>query len=146
MSLFTRTWCFSSVSYMCYVHPTVVAEPLLPSVKPLAMALSPLLAGFGPCTVKGAVWGNPGFELSQTRHLSQIQAPNSKTLCVVLRGFHWWVQPAISPNACPQPSAGAAVKLLCVLIFPSPQDRSHFAMVLAPVQSTCTLPRLRRRF
>ena len=44
-----------------------------------------------------------------------------------------------------QPIAKAAVNY-CVVIFPSPLDRSHFGVALAPVGTVCRIPRLWCRF
>lgn len=49
-----------------------------------------------------------------------------------LISFHWWVEPAVKLDVCHQPTAGAAFGLVCVVIF-SPQDRSHFGVVLVTV-------------
>ena len=49
-------------------------------------------------------------------------------------------------SAASQPTAGAAVGLLCTVIFPSPQSRSHFGVVLLPVRATCALPGLQYHF
>lgn len=76
----------------------------------------------------------PGICQSCSRSCSVL------SLCCPLRSFHWWVEPAVRPAVCPQPSAGAAVGLLCVVLFPSPWGRSHFGVVLAPVGAACTLP------
>ena len=50
-----------------------------------------------------------------------------------MRSFCWWVRPGVRPGVCPQLTAGAAVRLLHVVIFSSPQRRNHFGVVLAPV-------------
>ena len=48
----------------------------------------------------------------------------------------------------PQPTAGAVVSLVCVVIFPFPRGRSHFGVVVrresttCPVGPACTLPGL----
>ena len=44
------------------------------------------------------------------------------------------------PDICSQPPPEAAVGLMCVVIFLSPQGRSHFGVILAPVRAICTLP------
>ena len=56
-----------------------------------------------------------------------------------LRGFSWWVGPAIRSDVCPQPSE---VGLVCMVIFPCPQKRSHFGAVLAPIEVSYALPGL----
>ena len=45
---------------------------------------------------------------------------------------HWSAGPAVRPDACPQPTTGAAVRLVCVVVLPSPWCRSHFGVILAP--------------
>ena len=47
--------------------------------------------------------------------------------------------PAVRLDVCPSPLLGPA-GLVCVVIFPSPQGKSHFGVVLAPLRATCTLP------
>ena len=64
------------------------------------------------------------------------------SLCCLLWIFHWWVRPAVWPDICPQPTAGATVGLVCVVIFPSPWSQNHFRVRLAPAGAACTLPDL----
>lgn len=61
-----------------------------------------------------------------------VVAPNCRALshCCPL-GFHWWLVPAVRPDACPQPTTGAAVQLVCAVIFPSPLGRSPLAALRA---------------
>ena len=47
--------------------------------------------------------------------------------------------PAVRAGVCPQITIGAAVELVCVVIFPSPQGNSHFGVVLATVGCSCTM-------
>lgn len=55
------------------------------------------------------------------------------SLCCPLWGLCWWVVLAVWLDICPQSPARAAVGLMCVVIFPSPQSRSHFRVVLFTV-------------
>ena len=64
------------------------------------------------------------------------------SLCCPLRSLCWWAGPAVRPDVCPQPIAGVAVGLVCVVIFFSPWERSHFARVLTPAGAACMLPGL----
>lgn len=43
------------------------------------------------------------------------------------------------PAVCSQPTAGATLGLVSVVIFPPPQDRHHFGVVLGPVRAACIL-------
>lgn len=97
--------------------------------------------GFGPC-MQGPAWGCIGFEQSLTRCLPELQ----RAFLVLQRGFCRWVQPAVTPDVCPQPPAGAAVGLVCVVLFPSPQGLGPCGVVLAPVGAACVLPCLRHGF
>ena len=63
-----------------------------------------------------------------------------------MRSFSWWSGPAVRPDVYPYPTARAAVELVCVVIFPSPWDSSHFQVVLAPVRTAFTLPELWHNF
>ena len=57
------------------------------------------------------------------------------TLSVLsLRSFHWWAEPVVRPNIYPQIIAGAVVRLVYIIILPSPRGRSHFGVVMAPVR------------
>ena len=47
---------------------------------------------------------------------------------------------------CPQPTAGGAVELLCLVIFPSPQGKSHFGVVLLIVRAACRMRNVRQYF
>ena len=69
-------------------------------------------------------------------------APNYRvfSLCCPLRSFHWWVGSEFRPDVCLQPTAGATVGLVCVIIFPYPRGKSHFGVVLAPAGAAYTLP------
>ena len=48
---------------------------------------------FGSIGISGPVWGCLGLELSQTRHVQNVVAPNCRglSLCCPLRNFHSWV-------------------------------------------------------
>ena len=103
-------------------------------------------AAFGPSVVSGPVWGCLGLELSQTWNLPV--EPNSK----LLGAFPVFCPEKLSLvgridvrlDICPQSSAGAAVRLLHVLIFLFPWGRSHFGVVL--VGTACALQGLWHHF
>ena len=80
------------------------------------------------------MWGCFGLELNQIRYL-----PESK--CTELQGaFHVFsteklslVGRAYSQTSCQIPAhCGAAVRFVCVVIFPSVCGLSHFGVVLVP--------------
>lgn len=50
--------------------------------------------------------------------------------------------PTVRLDVCPEPTAGMAVGLACVVIFPSPQGRSYSEVVLVPIRLLNTLPDL----
>ena len=49
------------------------------------------------------------------------------------------VRPVVRPEICPQPTYGATDGLVCLVIFPSSQDKCHFGVVLAPIGAPYTL-------
>ena len=55
------------------------------------------------------------------------------------------MKPAIRPDVCLQPTAGATVELFYVVIFPFPQVSNHFGVALT-CQGYCTMPCLRHIF
>ena len=67
------------------------------------------------------------------------------SLCCPLRSF-LWVGPKFRPDVCPQPTAEAPVRLVCVVILSFPLGRSHFGMVLAPVWAAYKLPDIWHHF
>ena len=58
----------------------------------------------------------------------------------------WGAGPTIRSDVYPLPIAGAALGLVCLVIFPSSQGRSHFGVVLDSVGDTCILPDLQHSF
>lgn len=68
------------------------------------------------------------------------------SLCCPLKNFCLWTGPVVKPDPCPQPTAGAIVELVCMVIFPYLSDRSHFGVVLDPVRTAFTLPGLWHHF
>ena len=50
------------------------------------------------------------------------------------------VGPVGRPAVCSQLTDGVSVRLVSVIIFPSPQSRSNFRVVIAPAGAICTLP------
>ena len=46
----------------------------------------------------------------------------------------------------PTPLLGPQSRLVCVVMFPSSQERSHFGVVLAPLRAACILPSLWQHF
>ena len=86
------------------------------------------------------------FSLSWVRSgvFQSSVSPNCRvlSLCCPLKSLHWWAGPAVRLYVCPQPPVGVTVRLVSVVIIPSPQERSCFEVVLTPVRSACTLPRL----
>lgn len=107
----------------------------------------PLWAGFGPCAVCGPVWGCLGFESDRVFSRDEV-ALNCRalSLCSILRSFSGWMMSGVRTDVCSQSTAGASVRLVCVVIFPSPWVRNHFGVVLSPVWTACTLPSLWHRF
>ena len=64
-----------------------------------------------------------------------VAAPNCRalSLCCLLGGFQWWLGLAVRLDGYPKPTAGVAVKLVCVVIFPFLQDKSWFGEALTAV-------------
>lgn len=66
-----------------------------------------LCAVFGPCAVKGPVWGCLGVEFGQTRCLPSAYLPKLWSYGITVhpglcpRGFHWWVGSAVRLDVCP---------------------------------------------
>ena len=60
------------------------------------------------------------------------------SLCAALMRF-LLVGGAVRLDVCPQHPAGAALELLCVVIFSFPQGKSHFGVGLAPVEAVCAM-------
>lgn len=71
--LFTRTWHFMGIFYVCYLHATVVADLALFNPVMCHGFLCLLLAGFGPCVVREPVWGHFRLEFSQSMYLPEKQ-------------------------------------------------------------------------
>ena len=128
---------------LCCIYPTVMAELLLPSVQSSAMALCLLWARFGLCIVSGPAWSCLGLESDQAlaREATALDC-RVFSLYYSLRSYCLSVGPAVRQYVCPKPIAGAAVGLICVVIFPSTQGKSHFWSQLAPVRAVFTLPGL----
>lgn len=141
--LFTGTWHFKGVSYVCGVCQDVVAEVffvwwfLFCFVK----LFSPVICNgslhlfwtaFGPC---GFV-GQSGLTLHLGSYrLGICQRWGSNKLqvfvpCCPLRSVCWWTGPAVRLAVCPQPAAGFQSAGLRVL-FSSVWCGSHFGVVLA---------------
>lgn len=102
-----------------------------------------LSAGVSPCVVVNRpIWGHLGLDLGQTRCLTELWSYilkcRSFSQLYPLKDFCWWVRPAIRLDACPQPSAGASVKVVCMVILPSLQGKSHSEGPLATVGASCT--------
>lgn len=132
---------FADVSYMCCLCLSVVGELLLPPVQSSAIVLFPC-CGWGLVSDGGLVWGHLGLELSDqafTRHAVALNYRAVFLFCP-LSSFCWWARAAVRPGVCPKPIAEASVRLVCVVIFPSPQRMSHFRVVLDPVGVACILP------
>ena len=55
------------------------------------------------------------------------------SLCCSMRSFLWWVETSVRTDVYPQPIAGTAVGLVCVVIVPSPWVRSHLGVLLDAV-------------
>ena len=121
---------------LCVLHvPCSITEMCLPSVQSSSVFLS---ACCGQDLVSVLLSGQSGAALS----LSCIQmfartvvSLNCRALSMyyLLRVFHSSVGLIVIQDICLQPIPRAAVEPLYIFVFPSPQSRSHFRMVWAPV-------------
>ena len=138
--MFTRIFCFRGVSYLCFMCPTIMTEPLLPSVQSSAMV---------PLPVVGSVWSLWCWRASVGPPWAWVESDQAFArdavaltyrmlpLCCFLRSF--MVGRVCSQTRyLPQPSVGAAVGLVCVVIFPFPYSRSHLEWWY-PFRVVCTL-------
>ena len=64
-----------------------------------------------------------------------------------LWGLYWWTRSAVRSYVCPQlPSAGAVVKMVCVVIFPFLQSGNHYGVALVAVRAACRKSHIRNNF
>lgn len=68
------------------------------------------------------------------------------SLCCPLWGFCWWTGPAVISDVFPKPTSGASVELVCMIVFPSHQSKSHFGVALATVRAACRMKCSRHSF
>ena len=78
-------------------------------------------------------WFTPG--ICQSYEYTKLQGALS---VLFPEQLHWWVGPAIRLEACLQLSAGAMVKLMCVVFFLFAWSRSYFGVLLSPIGDACT--------
>ena len=131
--------CVLSVPFCCS-WATFTFSPVIYNVTLFACCgkgVVPMSLMGWPGAILGLTWVRPAF--ARPAVLVNYRAVS---LCCPLRNFCWWAGSAIRLDVCPQPTSGAIVELVCVVIFPSPQDWSHFGVVLAPIGATCTMPHL----
>lgn len=88
--------------------------------------LSLLWARFGPCAIKGLVWGCLGFVVGSSQVLAlhkfsgTLVTPNCRTvslLCCPLRSFCWQAGPVVRLDVCPQPVWWGSVTLSLRALF-----------------------------
>ena len=77
-------------------------------------------------------WGLQSHKMSAPNlSVGVAVTPNCQSLCAIPVRFLLMAGQSIRSDVCPQPTAGAAVKLVYVAIFPSAQDTSYSGVVLA---------------
>lgn len=84
------------------------------------------------------------IQLDQVRYFPELQSEQTAgpSVCCSLRDFYLWVGPEVRPDVYLQHTAGAIVDAVYVVIFPSPQGRSHFGVMLVTLWAVCTVPYL----
>ena len=135
---------------MCCLCPTIVAQLCLPSVWLSAVAL---FACCGECLVPVLLVHQCGASLG----LSYTRPGICQSCCSTnLQGAFSMLSPeklSLVGRACrqtryliPAHCWGCSQTGVCIVIFPFPQGRSHFGVILAPVGSACILASLWHHF
>lgn len=114
---------------MGWKHTIIVTDPHLLSLSFYLTVMAYFVffgAGFGPCGVKWPVWGCCELVVGWCQELNQQPAfcsffwtmvtPSYRVLFLhySLRGFHWWVRPAVRPVACQGFSNRLAEHFFCI--------------------------------
>lgn len=146
--LFTRIWHFKDISYAVVCTLVLWLSHFLPSIQSTTIVLFAccwqvliplLLVGQFGVTLNLS-WIRP--DVRQRCNSTKLEALS----CAILWGAFivgWYLQ---SGRCLPLATAWAAIGLVCILISPSPWNRSHFGVMLAPVGVACTLPDLWHHF
>lgn len=141
-SLLTRIWHFRGVSYVCYLHSAMVAEPFLPSAQSSAMFLF-AYRGEGLVLDLLGHQSETALSLSSVRQVVYQRCSGTKLQGIIPvlspRSYHWWVRPKTIPDVCPSTLWGLKSDWCVHLSFPSPQGRSRLGVVLASFSAACTL-------
>ena len=88
----------------------------------------------------GPVLGSNWVRLSICQRCNSTKC-KAHSLFYPQRSSCFWARPVVRPSISPAHSLGH-IWMMCVLMFPSPQSRSHFGVVLVLVETVCTVPGL----
>lgn len=134
---------------MNFVHHTVVAQPHLPSVQSAPnVHFGYCGQGLVPMLLRASVGQGRAYSwtvsvISPDACLQTIsRAEIAQKYRALSLSFFWealLISGAKRSDVCPSQSAGAAVRQMCVIIWPTPQGKSYFGVIVFTIRASCKM-------